>query len=265
MRGYFIGAALVAGLTVTLAGPLSARGGQILAQAAAPDSGLPPEDQLAPSQMKQPMPGAVATPAGAPGHAAQPPKHVATAAPTAKPSAAANSHTVACSGPFSKDSSMLKLAMVFDSRNVTFTEVDVNGTKVGASILFSKDPKRRLEIWWSNPSRSDTYLILINGQSTWSAPDGMKLGLTLADVQKLNKKPFKIKGFDKDNIATVDDWDGGALATIPGGCKFGISLQADPKASADDISALPADKEFSSDDATMRAVKPKVSEILIGY
>jgi hypothetical protein len=136
---------------------------------------------------------------------------------------------------------------------------------VGASILFPKDPKRRLEIWWSNPSRSDTYLILINGQSTWSAPDGMKLGLTLADVQKLNKKPFKIKGFDKDNIATVDDWDGGALATIPGGCKFGISLQADPKASADDISALPADKEFSSDDAAMRAVKPKVSEILIGY
>jgi hypothetical protein len=266
MRGYFIGAALVAGLTVTLAGPLSARDGQILAQAATPDPSLPPEDQLAPSQMKQPMPGAVATPGGAPGHAAaQPPKHVATATPTAKPSAAANSHTVACSGPFSKDSSMLKLAMVFDSKNVTFTEVDVSGTKVGASILFPKDPKRRLEIWWSNPSRSDTYLILINGQSTWSAPDGMKLGLTLAEVQKLNKKPFKIKGFDKDNVATVDDWDGGALATIPGGCKFGISLQADSKASADDISALPADKEFSSDDATMRAVKPKVSEILIGY
>ena len=265
MRGYFIGAALVAGLTVTPAGQPAAQASQLLAQAATPDPSLPPEDQLAPSQMKQPMPGAVATPSGAPGHAAAPPtKHVATAT-TAKPSAAANSHTVACSGPFSKDSSMLKLAMVFDSRNVTFTEVDVNGTKVGASILFAKDPKRRLEIWWSNPSRSDTYLILINGQSTWSAPDGVKLGLTLADVQKLNKKPFKIKGFNKDNVATVDDWDGGALATIPGGCKFGISLQADSKASADDISALPADKEFSSDDATMRAVKPKVSEILIGY
>jgi len=265
MRGYFIGAALVAGLTVTLAGPLSARGGQILAQAAAPDSGLPPEDQLAPSQMKQPMPGAVATPGGAPGHAAQPPKHVATATPTAKPSAAANSHTVACSGPFSKDSSMLKLAMVFDSRNVTFTEVDVNGTKVGASILFSKDPKRRLEIWWSNPSRSGTYLILINGQSTWSAPGGLKLGMTLADLEKLNHKPFKLKGFDKDNTATVSDWDGGTLSKIPGDCKSGVSLQPDPKASADAVKELTADKEYSSSDPALRELKPKVTEILIGY
>jgi hypothetical protein len=183
-----------------------------------------------------------------------------------KPSAAANTHTVACNGPFSKDSSNLKLAMVFDSKNVTFTDVDVNGTKVGASILFPKDPKRRLEIWWNNPgSRSDTYLILINGQSTWTAPGGMKLGMTLAELEKLNHKPFKLKGFDKDNNATVSDWDGGALATLAGGCKSGVTLQPDPKASPDAISALPADKEFTSDDPLMRELKPKVSEILIGY
>ena len=105
--------------------------------------------------------------------------------------------------------------MLFDSRNVTFTDVDLNGTKVGASILFPKDPKRRLEIWWSNSTnRSGIYLILINGQSTWGAPGGMRLGLTLAELEKLNHKPFKLKGFDKDNVATVSGWDGGALATL---------------------------------------------------
>jgi len=55
------------------------------------------------------------------------------------------------------------------------------------------------------------------------------------------------------------------LATLAGGCKSGVTLQPDSKASPESISALPADKEFSSNDPAMRDVKPKVSEILIGY
>src|SRR6202171_705117 len=264
MRKYRIGAALVAGFAMIFASSLSAQQRQ-----QAPDSNLNAEDQLSPSQMAQPMPGAVAAPGGAPGHA--PAKHTATsgspAAATAKSNAAiAASRIVACSGPFAKDSSNLKLAMVFDSRNVTFEDVDVGGTKVGASVLFPKDPKHRLEIWWANPaSRSGTYLILINAQSTWSAPGGLKLGMTLAELEKLNHKPFKLKGFDKDGTATVSDWDGGALAKIPGDCKSGVSLQPDSKATPDAGAALTADKEYSSNDPQMRELKPHVSEILIGY
>jgi hypothetical protein len=183
-----------------------------------------------------------------------------------KPSAMATSHIIACSGPFAKDSTSNLLGIDFDSRNLVFTEVDVSGTKVAATILFPNDPKRHLEIWWSNPAnRSGVYLIDIKDHSTWSAPGGMRLGLTLAELETLNHKPFKLKGFGKDNVATVSDWDGGTLAALPGGCKSGVSLLADPKAAADAVAAFPADKEFSSSDPAIRAVKPKVSEILIGY
>jgi hypothetical protein len=222
---------------------------------------LDTNDQLAPSQMKQPIPAAVPEPSGASAHP--------TVNPTvrARRAAPAALHSVACSGIFAKDSSHLKLAMTFDSKNIAFADVDANnGTKVPASVLFPNDPKRRLEVWWSNPAaRSGTYLIVINGKSTWSAPGGLRLGLTLAQLQKLNQKPFKLKGFDKDGVATVSDWDDGVLASLPGGCKSGLSLHADPKAPADAVSALSADKEYSSDDPEILAVKPTVSEILIGY
>jgi hypothetical protein len=227
---------------------------------------LDTDDQLAPSQMKQPMPAAVPEPRGASAHSAG---HAsATAAnPTTGGRPGALAHTVACSGTFGKDSSHLKLAMTFDSRNITFTDVEANnGRKVPASVLFPNDPKRRLEVWWSNPAaRSDTYLIVINGKSTWSAPGGLRLGLTLIQLGKLNHKAFKLKGFDKDGVTTVSDWGDGVLASLPGSCKSGISLRADPKASADAVSALSSDKEYSSDDPEMLAVKPTVSEILIGY
>jgi hypothetical protein len=63
-------------------------------------------------------------------------------------------HVVACSGTFAKDSSHLKLAMFFDSKNITFTDVAASdGSKVPASVLFPNDPKRRLEVWWSHRGR----------------------------------------------------------------------------------------------------------------
>ena len=174
---------------------------------------------------------------------------------------------VACSGPFAKDSSHLELATAFNSKNITFADVEAaDGTKVPASILFPNDPKRRLEVWWSDRThRSDIHLIVIGGQSTWTAPDGLRLGQTLEQVEKINHKPFKLKGFDKDRIATVSDWDGGALATLAGDCKPGLSLRADAKASAEKIGALSADKEYSSSDPAIRAAKPTITEILIGY
>ena len=219
---------------------------------------LDTDDQLAPSQMKGPVPAAVSHPGSA--------AHAPSATRHGGPAPAAAGHTVACSGTFGKDSSHLKLAMTYDSRNITFTDVDANGSKVPASVLFPKDPKRRLEVWWANPAaRSDTYLIVINGKSDWIAPGGLRLGLNLDQLEKLNHKAFKIKGFDKDGNATVSDWDGGALASLPGGCKSGVSLRAGAKVPADAVTALEADKEYNSADPEMRAVKPAVSEILIGY
>jgi hypothetical protein len=265
MRGGWFGNRLTAafatafGLSLALAANNLSAAPQRQINQVNPD--LDRDDQLAPSQMRQPLPGAVSQPASAGRSSAQPVRHAGPA-----PTVEAGTHTLACSGTFAKDSSHLKLAMTFDSKNITFTDVDANGTKVPASVLYPKDPRRRLEVWWANPAaRSDTYLIVINGKSDWTAPGGLHLGLNLAQLEKLNHKAFKLKGFDKDGTATVSDWDGGALASLPGGCKSGVSLRADPKVPADTVTALAADKEFSSADPEMRAVKPAVSEILIGY
>jgi hypothetical protein len=117
---------------------------------------------------------------------------------------------VACSGPFAKDSSHLKLTMTYDLNNIDFGEVDTSSGKTMASIVFPKDPKRRLEVCWSDPNkRKDTYLIVINGSSTRAGPNGLRLGLSLLDLEKLNGKPFKVRGFDKNKVDAVTDWKRG--------------------------------------------------------
>src|SRR5262245_14653047 len=188
-----------------------------------------------------------------------------TSYPPAQPPAQP-ARAVACSGAFAKDSSHLKLATLYKSENVVFTEVDASeGKKLMASVLFPNDPKRRLEVWWENEAaRSGTYLIVINGQSTWNAPKGLKLGLQLAALERLNGKPFKLNGFGKGSEGTVSDWQGGALEQLTGGCKVGVSMRADPKAAPAAIEQAGA-AELASTDAAIKAIKPSVAEIIIGY
>ena len=192
---------------------------------------------------------------------------VAPPAKSAAPRPAQAAQVIACNGPFGKDSSHVKLAAAYKAENVDSTEMDPgDGKKLMITVLFPKDPKRRLEVWWQDEdNRSGTYLIVLNGQSTWTAPKGLRLGFQFPAVEKLNGKPFKIKGFNNDGVGTVSDWQGGAFEQLPGGCRLGVSFRVDSKASAQARSAISSDKDFISSDAIVRAVKPAVSEILIGY
>lgn len=274
--------------TVLAATIIAALPGAALAQfPPAPGGSSAPVQDRWPDQPKSPQ--ADRPPAAAP--AAQPtPKRPAPAKtaspdgeelldtpakkPASKPAgtdaaaAAANpALTIACSGQFAKDSSHLKLAIKYDSRNITFGEVDgPDGSKIPGSILFPGDPKRRLEVIWAKDAgRSETSVIAINGKSQWSAPKGMKLGLPLAALEKANGRPFKLSGFDADGSAGIAGWEGGALGAIPGGCKIGMRLAADPKVPKEARAAVTGDKEILSSDAGVRALKPMVVEILIGY
>ena len=87
-------------------------------------------------------------------------------------------------------------------------------------------------LWQNEAARTDISVIVIAGQSTWSGPKGLRLGLTLAALEKVNGKPFRLSGFDQADGGAVIDWQGGALASLPGGCKVGVRLAADRKAAA---------------------------------
>jgi hypothetical protein len=211
-----------------------------------------------------PKPAAAATPASAAAAAGGAP--VTGAAQPAAARTGGAPRTIACSGVFGRESTHLKLAIAFDSKNLVYTEVDgPEGTKLNASVLFPNDAKRRLEVLWQNEAaRADTSLIVIGGQSQWSGPKGLRIGMPITALEKANGKPFSLSGLDQDNGGSVLDWKGGAMSTLPGGCKVGVRVVADPKAK-DDARAAAAGKELASNDAALKPARLTVSEIIIGY
>ena len=233
------------------------------------------DEQIMPSQIVVPPPvkpktAAKPKPAPALPPAENPPDDnaVPVARPAAPPKPAEPARVVACSnGAFAKNSGHLRLAQSFGVHNVDYTEVSGDdGSTLLASVLFPADPKRRLEVLWDDDvERSGTRMIVIDGQSTWSAQKGVHLGLPLAALEKLNGKPFKLMGFEKGGMAIVSDWNGGALGLLTDGCKVGVQLKPDPKVAAGVLDAAGSDREFGSSDPAIRAAKPFIGEIIVAY
>jgi hypothetical protein len=220
-----------------------------------------PPSQAPSQQPQQPAPA----PAPAPAPSTEPKPPTPKAKPKPRPQTDTG-RTMICGGAFARTASHADLVKAFGEKNVVFTSVDgPGGSKLDATVIFPQDSRRRLEVLWRDEARRQgPRAIVITGASTWGAPRGVRLGLTLPALEKLNGKPFKMTGFDAQ-FAQVVDWQGGALANLPGGCQVGMRLTLDQKAPQGVRTKVSGAGEFQSSDAAIRAVRPRVVEIVIGY
>jgi hypothetical protein len=192
---------------------------------------------------------------------------LALASPFALAERAAPARMIKCEGPFARDAGHADLVQAFGADNVLEQEIEsVEGEKMKASVLYPGDPKARLEITWVDEQARRGPTIRAKDQSAWAIANGIRIGTALADVEKLNGKPFKLSGFDWDLGGRVLDWQGGALGKPqPGGCLIGIEFVHPEDAPEANLNKVTGDNEFLSDSADMRAVAPYVAAVTISY
>jgi hypothetical protein len=181
---------------------------------------------------------------------------------------AAAMRVIKCEGSFGRNASHASLVKAFGNNNVVYREIEgVQDKKTKASILYPADPKARLEfIWQDVRARRRPALIRAKDQSAWAAANGIRIGTALADVEKMNGKPFNLSGFDWDYGGRVTDWRGGALAKPqPGGCTLGIEFVHPEDAPEESLTKVSGDREILSDHADMRAVEPYVAVMTFSY
>ena len=125
------------------------------------------------------------------------------------------------------------------------------GEEIDGAKLFA-DTDRELEIVWDpdNEKKKVVFDIRVMGKA-WKFENGLKSGMTVEEVEKINGKPFKIAGFE---------WDYGGYANFEGGKLEGkVSIRFSP--TTENIPEyLSGDKQLSSADKKLRAAKPLVDE-----
>ena len=109
-----------------------------------------------------------------------------------------------------------ELVRLYGASNVADQDADVGEGEIEPeTVLFPKDPERRIEILWKNPDkRAVPASASIRWKtSRWHAVHRISLGTTLTQLQRLNGRPFR---FDLTNDGTdmaneLISWHGGSL------------------------------------------------------
>ncbi len=126
--------------------------------------------------------------------------------------------------------------------------------------VFPGDPARRLQIVWSDRGTPRSVHVL---GSAWHTPEGVELGSTLRELERLNEGSFQLTGFSWDYSGTVVSWNGGKLENELGRDK-GVILRLAPEDGSGDP-RVDGDAIFPSDHPVMQELNPVVYAFVLDF
>jgi hypothetical protein len=175
--------------------------------------------------------------------------------------------SLACEGPFAKDTTHDKLVAAFGVKNVVFKDVDVtSNVPTKATVLFDSDPTRRLVVFWKDEkTRNKPLSIAIDAPSTWTGPGGVRNGLTLKDLEKLNGGSFSVTGFGGIGGGEASKLSG-PFVDLPDDCALKIRFEpgiANPLPPR--FASVTGDVLIASTNLVLRRVRPQVVQWSINY
>jgi hypothetical protein len=140
------------------------------------------------------------------------------------------------------------------------------GETMPGTVLYPDDSLRRVEIIWRDTVQHQrpARVILRGTQSKWQVNNGVSLGTSLQDLERLNGRPFTLAGFGWDYAGVVTDWKGGTLEKP----LAGVKLYLDPGPAAYrsvDYSKVLGDRDYSSSLPPMQELNPRVAQIFVDF
>ena len=201
---------------------------------------------------------------------------VAFAAETGPAKAEAGETALTCGAPIAWDANEETLKAQFGAENIEYKDLGgPEGTEMFGTRVYGKDPKKTFDIVWSDEAkRANPAVINVNqvwsedGETVtvpdWKSAEGIYLGMPIAELEKLNGKPFKLFGFGWDYGGSVISWEGGKLEPAAD-AKCGVSVVLSDTAMDGTPGELQGDTEVMSDDKNMPKAKAQVGRYSVYY
>jgi hypothetical protein len=169
-------------------------------------------------------------------------------------------------GPVDARASLNALRKSLGARNVVVDRVLAeDGSRVPGAVLYPGDPRRRIEIAWSDTAgrRHPAWARLRGRSNTWRTAAGIRVGTSLLELEKLNGRALTIWGYGGERPGRVRSWNDGALADELSPAR--VSLGLPKRATQREIYAVSQGSVLPSGDPALRRLNPRVNEILIHF
>lgn len=163
-------------------------------------------------------------------------------------------------GPITAESTQASLEQQFGKDQVRAGDIPgAEGITQPGLTIFPDQPEKQVSVFLSESEpRRVTHIQIYGEKSQWKTAEGVTLGTTLEELEKLNGKPFELMGLGWDYGGHVTDWKGGALENL----NLRLNSTA-PHMTEEEMAAISGDKTISSALPELRKAEPHVSEILV--
>lgn len=183
----------------------------------------------------------------------------------AKDRVKAASETVSCDGVFGPKSSDALVRETFGAENVeTGTVYGVEGIELLATTVYPDDPDRVMQFTWWDEEKLE-YLSSVELAPSQQTPTGVRIGMSVAEVEAINGAPFTIGGFWWD-YGGGGVFEKGALASPESGCGFWLRF-APVEDYPEDVDVTPVSGEVTvpSSEPLLETLDVRVQSINLGY
>ena len=184
-----------------------------------------------------------------------------------KPAAlSATAEAVACAGVFGSDSSEALLIETYGKDNVVTGQVyGPEGMTYLASTVYPDDADRKMKFSWFNEDEL-TQLSSVELAPSQAGPGGVRIAMSVGEVQAINGEPFTIGGFWWDYGGYAGFETGQLAGPLQGECYLSLRFSpADDIPAAVDTTPIAGEVVIPSDEGLLELVDTRVVGMSIGY
>lgn len=172
---------------------------------------------------------------------------------------------LSCDGVFGPNSSDALVRETFGDENVrTGTVYGPEGIEYLATTVYPDDPDRAMQFSWFDAENLE-YLSSVEIAPSQATPEGVKVGMSVAEVEAINGAPFTVGGFWWD-YGGGSSFAEGALAPKDDGCNFWLQFAPKEDYPADlDVSAVSGEVTVPSSEPLLVTLDVRVQSVNLGY
>ena len=174
-------------------------------------------------------------------------------------------------GPITASTTRAELDAMFGKENVQERNLGISQGPEAATVVFGDDASVALAITWDRERPSTIHICFgtQTGPCRWRTAGGIRIGLPIRELEKLNEKSFQLTGFGGEPQGTVISWRKGQLEEDPAMCGH-LVVRLTPaaeltgtlsKSEATVLKQLQGEKPYSSSYIPMLELNPIVSSL----
>ncbi len=172
---------------------------------------------------------------------------------------------LSCDGPFAADSSEARLVEAFGRDNVVTGDIPgPEGSTILATTVFPDDPERKMEFgWWDEENLTQLAYFTVPEKDT--SPQGVRVGMTVPEVEALNGAPFDMQGFWWD-YGGYANFTGGTLGAPEEGCMVSVRFAPTGDYPQDiDVDPVAGEVTVPSTEPLLEQLDVRVESLSVSY